>query len=237
MAVTATPVTTTSSTTSTTGSSSSSNSNSALAGISSNFNEFLTLLTTQLQNQNPLNPLDTNQFTQQLVMFAQVEQQLNANDSLTTLVSLQQANQSTQALGFVGQTVTLNGSTTQMSNSSASWTFQSPSAANASISITSSTGQTVFSGNYSLAKGANNFSWNGKGTDGTQWPDGNYTIHITAKDTSGNTVAVSTQIVGTVSSVDLTKSPPLLEVGGQSYTISQVQSVGQVSSSSSSTGG
>lgn len=235
MTVTATPVATTSSNTSSSSSGSSTNS-AALAGISSNFNEFLTLLTTQLQNQNPLNPLDTNQFTQQLVSFAQVEQQLNANDSLTTLVSLQQSNQATQALGFVGQTVTLNGSTSKLTNSAASWSFQSPSTANAAISITNSTGQTVFSGNYTLAKGANSFSWDGKGTDGTQWPDGNYTIHITAKDTSGNTVAVSTQIVGTVSSVDLTKSPPLLDVGGQSYTISQVQSVGLASSSSSSTG-
>jgi len=235
MAVTATPVTTTSSTTSTTSSSSSSNS-SAISGIANNFNEFLTLLTTQLQNQNPLNPLDTNQFTQQLVQFAQVEQQINANTSLTTLVNLQQANQATQALGFVGQTVTLNGSTAQLSNGgSAGWTLQSPSAASASISITSSTGQTVFSGNYSLNKGANSFSWDGKGNDGTQWPAGSYTIHVTAKDSSSNTVSVSTQIVGTVSSVDLTQNPPLLEVGGQSYTISQVQSVG-VSSSTSGSG-
>src|SRR3954453_23903175 len=75
--------------------------NSTLAG---NFQTFLTLLTTQLQNQNPLDPLDTNQFTQQLVQFAGVEQQLKTNDQLTSLVSLQQTAQSTQALGFVGKT-------------------------------------------------------------------------------------------------------------------------------------
>jgi flagellar basal-body rod modification protein FlgD len=223
MTITATPVTTP--TTSTT-SSSSSASNSAVAGIASNFNEFLTLLTTQLQNQNPLNPLDTNQFTQQLVQFAQVEQQLNANDSLTTLVSLQKANQSTEALAFVGKSVTLNGSTAALSNGSAGWTLTSPSTANATVNITSSTGQTVFTGNYTLNSGANNFNWNGQGNDGTTWPAGNYTMNVTAKDANGNTVAVSTQIAGTVSSVDLTKSPPLLSVGGQSYTLNQVQSVG-----------
>ncbi|MGP8123443.1 MAG: flagellar hook assembly protein FlgD [Xanthobacteraceae bacterium] len=236
MTITATPVSTP--TTSTSTSSSKSTSNAAVAGIASNFNEFLTLLTTQLQNQNPLNPLDTNQFTQQLVQFAQVEQQLNANDSLTTLVSLQQANQSTQALAFVGQNVTLNGSTAALpSGGSAGWTLTSPSAANATVNITSSTGQTVFTGNYSINSGANNFSWNGQGNDGTQWPAGNYTMNVTAKDSNGNTVAVSTQIVGTVSSVDLTKSPPLLSVGGQSYTINQVQSVGTAASSSTGTGG
>jgi len=233
MTVIATPVSTPASSSS---SSTSSSSSSTIGGLADNFQTFLTLLTTQLQNQNPTDPLDTNQFTQQLVQFAQVEQQINANTSLTTLVNLQQANQATQALGFVGQTVTLNGSTAQLSNGgSAGWTLQSPSAASASISITSSTGQTVFSGNYSLNKGANSFSWDGKGNDGTQWPAGSYTIHVTAKDSSSNTVSVSTQIVGTVSSVDLTQNPPLLEVGGQSYTISQVQSVG-VSSSTSGSG-
>src|SRR5258706_11420771 len=76
----------------------------ATTGIADNFQTFLTLLTTQLQNQNPLDPLDTNQFTQQLVQFAGVEQQLKTNDQLTTLVSLQQTAQSTQALTFVGKT-------------------------------------------------------------------------------------------------------------------------------------
>src|ERR1700760_3589524 len=93
---------------------------STLAG---NFQTFLTLLTTQLQNQNPLDPLDTNQFTQQLVEFAGVEQQLKSNDQLSTLVSLQQTAQNTQALGFVGQTVSVDGSTQNLTNGSAAWTF------------------------------------------------------------------------------------------------------------------
>src|SRR6201746_1753305 len=86
---------------------------SALASqqIAGNFQSFLTLLTTQLQNQNPLDPLDTNQFTQQLVEFAGVQQQLNTNDSLATLVSLQQTAQSTQALGFVGKGAGVSGTT------------------------------------------------------------------------------------------------------------------------------
>src|SRR6266404_9939054 len=80
--------------------------------IAGNFQSFLTLLTTQLQNQNPLDPLDTNQFTQQLVEFAGVQQQLDTNSQLTTLVSLQQSAQSTQALIYVGNTVAVDGSTT-----------------------------------------------------------------------------------------------------------------------------
>ena len=100
------------------GASLSSTAGSTLAG---NFQTFLTLLTTQLQNQNPLDPLDTNQFTQQLVQFAGVEQQLRTNDQLTTLVSLQQTAQSTQALGFVGKTAVVDGSTTNLVNSAATW--------------------------------------------------------------------------------------------------------------------
>src|SRR5437899_11989431 len=76
--------------------------------VAGNFQSFLTLLTTQLKNQNPLDPLDTNQFTQQLVEFAGVEQQLKTNDGLTSLISLQQTAQSTQALNFVGKTAVVS---------------------------------------------------------------------------------------------------------------------------------
>ena len=82
-----------------TGSSSSSSSGTTGAttstGLADNFQTFLTLLTTQLQNQNPLDPLDTNQFTQQLVQFAGVEQQLKMNDTLATLLTLNQASTAT----------------------------------------------------------------------------------------------------------------------------------------------
>src|SRR4029077_10139203 len=108
--------------------------------IAGNFQSFLQLLTTQLQNQNPLSPLDTNQFTQQLVEFAGVQQQLNTNDSLATLVSLQQTAQSTQALGFVGKTAVVNGSTAALaSNGTATWELNVPSASDVTINIISST--------------------------------------------------------------------------------------------------
>ncbi len=205
------------------GSSLSSNANQTIAG---NFQTFLTLLTTQLQNQNPLDPLDTNQFTQQLVEFASVEQQLKTNDSLSTLVTLQQTAQSTQALTFVGKTAVVNGSTAALSNSSATWDLNIPSNSNLNISITNSAGQTVYTGSYTATAGNNQpFTWNGLGNDGTQWPDGSYKLTATATDSSGNAVGVTTQIQGVVSSVDLTQSPPLLTINGQTYTVSQIQSI------------
>src|ERR1700678_2631258 len=151
--------------------------------LAGNFNTFLTLLTTQLQNQNPLDPLDTNQFTQQLVEFAGVQQQLNTNDSLATLVSLQQTAQSTQALSFVGKTAVVNGSTAPRTDSQAGWELSVPTNSTATVTITNSTGQTVYSGSYAMTAGnGQSFVWNGLGNDGTQYPDGSYTLTAVAKD-------------------------------------------------------
>src|SRR6201747_1734484 len=141
---------------------------STLAG---NFQTFLTLLTTQLQNQNPLEPLDTNQFTQQLVQFAGVEQQLKSNDQLKSLVTLEQSAQATQALIYVGNTVAVDGSTQQF-DGAATWNLKAAKDTTAAITITNSSGQTVYSGNFALNQGNGSFVWDGKGNDGTQWPAG-----------------------------------------------------------------
>jgi flagellar basal-body rod modification protein FlgD len=220
------------------GSSSSSSSSSAAASsalassqIAGNFQSFLQLLTTQLQNQNPLSPLDTNQFTQQLVEFAGVQQQLNTNDSLATLVSLQQTAQSTQALNFVGKTAVVNGSTAPLTATSSTtdeavWLLSVPTASTLNVTITAANGQTVFSGTYNATAGSSQpFTWNGQGNDGTQYPAGSYTLTATAKDSANNSVAIATQIEGIVNSVDLTQSPPLLSIGGQTFTVNQIQSI------------
>jgi flagellar basal-body rod modification protein FlgD len=195
------------------------------ATIAGNFNTFLQLLTTQLKNQNPLDPLDTNQFTQQLVQFSSVEQQINMNTNLTTLISLQQTAQSTAALGFVGQTVTVDGNTAQLANGQASWTFTSPKPASATMTITNSTGQTVYSTSQTVQAGAQTFNWNGRDSQGNALPSGAYTMSITAADTNGQTVAISTQVQGVVDSIDLSQNPPLLSIGGQNFTINQIKKI------------
>lgn len=193
--------------------------------LAKNFSQFLTLLTTQLKNQNPLDPLDTNQFTQQLVQFAQVEQQLKQNDQLATLVSLQKTAQSTAALSFVGESVVVDGSTASLANGQANWSLNVPKPAQVTINIRNSTGQNVFTGNYSMLAGINDFTWDGKGANGTQWPSGNYTMTVTAKDTTGQSVAVPTEVEGVVNSADLTKNPPVLQIAGQDFTLDKVKRV------------
>src|SRR5271169_6527884 len=109
---------------------------SASQQLAGNFDTFLQLLTTQLQNQDPLDPLDTNEFTQQLVEFASVEQQINMNTNLQTLISMQQTSEATSALQFLGTNVTVSGSTATLSNatgSPATWTFSSPSPATGTV--------------------------------------------------------------------------------------------------------
>jgi flagellar basal-body rod modification protein FlgD len=193
--------------------------------IAGNFSTFLLLLTTQLKNQNPLDPLDTNQFTQQLVSFAQVEQQLRSNDQLATLVSLQKTAQSTAALNFVGQTVVVDGSTSQLANNQSTWSFTSPKPATATITIKDSTGQTAYSGAYTVQAGPQNFVWDGKGKDGTQWPSGAYTISIASKDANGQAVAIATEVQGVVDSADLTQNPPVLSIGGQNFTLDKIKRI------------
>jgi len=193
--------------------------------LAGNFQTFLTLLTTQLKNQNPLDPLDTNQFTQQLVQFAQVEQQLKQNEQLAALVAMERTAQATTALAYVGQTVVVDGQTAALKDGQASWSFVAPKPVAATITVKSASGQTVYSGNFTINTGTQNFTWDGRDNNGVKWPDGNYTLSVTARDASGQSVAISSEVQGVVDSVDLTKSPPVLSIGGQTFTLDKIKRV------------
>lgn len=215
---TTTPTTSATASTATTG----------MQSLAGNFDTFLQLLTTQLQNQDPLDPLDTNQFTQQLVEFASVEQQVNMNTNLQTLISLQQTTEATSALQFLGSTVNATGNTATLSNatgSPATWSLNAAAPATANITITNSSGQTAFTGTTTLNAGTQTFSWSGQGNSSVIWPDGNYTMTISATGANGQPVTVSTQVQGVVTGVNLSQNPPLLTVGGQNIALSQIQSI------------
>lgn len=202
--------------------------NTSSQQIAGNFDEFLQILTTQLQNQDPLSPMDANSFTQELVEFASVEQQIDTNTNMQTMISLQQATTDLAGLNLVGSTVTVSGNSAALanaSNSPATWTLNSPSAATANVSITNSSGQTVFSGTTALNAGTQTYTWNGKGSNGVTWPDGNYTLSITATGANGQPVSVSTQVQGVVSAVNTSANPPTLTVGGQTVPMSSIQSI------------
>jgi flagellar basal-body rod modification protein FlgD len=198
---------------------------SAIGNIAGNFDQFLQLLTTQLQHQDPLSPLDTNQFTQQLVMFASVEQQINMNTSLSTLISLQQTAQATQALSFLGATVVVGGNTAQLANGQASWNYAVSSPATATINVSNASGQLVYSTTQAVQPGTQTFVWNGKNSAGSAMPAGTYTVSITATGANGQAVPVTTQVQGVVSGVNVSANPPTLTINGQAYPLNQITQV------------
>jgi flagellar basal-body rod modification protein FlgD len=221
-------VSTTTSSTSSSASTAQAVNSSASQQLAGNFDTFLQLLTTQLQNQNPLEPLDTNQFTQQLVEFAGVEQQINMNTNLQTLISMQQTSEATSALQLVGSTVTVSGNSATLSNatsSPATWSLNAATPATANLTITSSAGTTVYTGTQSLNAGIQSFTWNGKGNNGQTWPDGTYTLSINAAGANGQAVNVSSQVQGVVSGVNTSANPPTLTVSGQTVQLSQITSI------------
>jgi flagellar basal-body rod modification protein FlgD len=194
--------------------------------IASNFTTFLQLLTTQLKNQNPLDPLDTNQFTQQLVQFAQVEQQMKSNTQLEALLAVEKSAQSSVALAYVGQTVVVDGATTQLdATNGATWSMSVTKPSTATLVIKDSTGQTAYTGTFPMQAGTQNFNWDGHGNDGKIWPPGAYTLTATAKDASGQNVGISTEVEAPVDSVDLSQDPPILSINGKDYTMDQIKRV------------
>lgn len=200
--------------------------NTSGATLASNFETFLSLLTTQLRNQSPLDPLDTNQFTQQLVQFAGVEQQLKTNDTLSALLLSSQTAQAGAALNLVGREVTAFGQTSQLNDGKATWNLDSPKAGvTATITIRDSTGALVYTGKQDLKSGDQDFVWDGKRTDGTKAPEGLYTISVDAKDAAGNAVEVTSEVAGVVDGVDLSTGEAILLIGDIRVPLGQLKSV------------
>ena len=196
--------------------------------IAGNFTQFLTLLTTQLKNQNPLDPMDTNHYTQQLVLFAGVEQQLNTNDRLDGILSSSKSASSATATSYIGKTITADGSSADLAaGGSASWSLNAARAATkATVSILDANKNVVGTQTTTLTAGSQTFTWNGRTASGTSAPAGTYTIKVVAQDATGAAVTVDTSTSGTVDEVDLTGSAPVLLIGNQRVPLSSVQTVG-----------
>ncbi|WP_375451425.1 flagellar hook assembly protein FlgD [uncultured Devosia sp.] len=196
------------------------------AGIADNFDTFLNILTTQLKNQNPLDPLDTNQFTQQLVQFTGVEQQLKTNTFLEALMQASQNSGNVDAVSYIGKEVTASGTKANLSDGGASWAYNAEAAvSDAKVTISDDKGNVIYAETGSLQKGPGNFLWDGYGSDGQLKPDGVYTIKIDGKNLAGKNVTINTATVGVVSAVDFSGDEPVLTVGGTKIKLSDVTNV------------
>ena len=203
--------------------------------LGTNLNTFLNILTQQLKHQDPTNATDPNQFTQELVQFAGVEQQLNANKKLDTLISLQQGNGSVSAaLGYVNQYVEAKTTAGKvpLQDSKAEIGYTLPSdASTVKITIKDAKGNTVNTLDGVKTKGLDYISWNGKDSTGTQLADGAYSFTIAATDANGNAIATTDQrivgkVTGVTSNSDSTTNLSLGDVSIGTSTVNSIYSAG-----------
>ena len=195
------------------------------AQLNQDFDDFLTLLTTQLQNQDPLEPMDSNEFTNQLVQFSQVEQQLATNDLLEDMRALSVLNTTQLGLGFVGMDVEVTGDSFQYSGQGpVDLGYALPAASkDTTISIKNADGETVYSVDGETSSGIKSFQWDGKNKDGFAVPAGDYTIEVSALNEAGKSLIVPTSVPGRVDGIESDDSGEvLLLVGNQKLSISDV---------------
>jgi flagellar basal-body rod modification protein FlgD len=199
---------------------------SALGSLSNNFTNFLSLLMTQLQNQDPTSPLDSNQFTSELVQFTSVEQQIDTNSNLTQLIQLTQASQIEQSASMIGKPVTVTSSQLSLQDSTAAVNFNTTTAEPVGIAVYNPAGTQVQTATLTSAAGANTWTWNGQSASGTAMPDGPYTVTVTALGTDGSTAAVPFTVTGTTTSVVNNGGTVQIQMGGLTLPFSAVDSVG-----------
>lgn len=206
------------------------NTDSARTSLATNFDTFLTLLTAQLKNQDPLSPMDSTDFTAQLTQMTGVQQQLLTNDLLTSLLAAQQGGGLNNGSNYIGKEVTAVWSADKLTDGKASWSYElGADATDVSLSVLDSTGKVVWTGKGSeLKTGTHDFSWDGKTTAGGQMSDGGvYTLKVSATDASGNAVTSQVLMTGTVDGVELYDNVPYLNVGNTIIPLSTVISLQQ----------
>ena len=204
-----------------TASTASSTSNTALNSLSGNLNDFLSLLMTQLQNQDPTAPMDTNTFTSQLVQYSSVEQQINTNTNLTNLITATQSNTILQSSSLVGKQATVTNDHLTLQGSNAQIHFTAPTAEPVTITVTSASGEKVLQTNLTAAAGNNDWNWNGQDSNGNTRPDGSYKVSVS--DQSGNGIA--TTVTGTVTGMQRSGTAVDAVMGDLQSDVGTIQSV------------
>jgi flagellar basal-body rod modification protein FlgD len=198
------------------------------ARLAENFDTFLALLTTQLKNQDPLSPLDSNQFTAQLVQMTGVEQQLLTNDLLKKLVSNTASGVAT-AVSLIGKEVRAVSSEAALAGGKAEWTYTlDRAAADTRLEILDSKGRIVRAIAPTDNKaGEHTLVWDGKGEGGQTLPAGIYTLRVTATDSQGTPVGSAIFADGLVTGVEQANGQTLITVNGAKVLWDRVTTIRQ----------
>lgn len=199
--------------------------------LTSDFNAFLKMLTTQLQNQDPLKPMDATQFTQQLVTFSQVEQQIQQTGKLQAILDRMATSDLANATGFVGREVELYVPEAPLTPEGASWTYELAIASQSTaLEIYDADGRKVRTLTGSTAAGAHSLAWDGKSDDGEALPEGTYTLKVTALSAAGEKLETSAHGRGLVDSAGLVAGAPVLNIGDMTVPIAVLRKAGPKSS-------
>jgi len=189
-----------------------------------NSNQFLSLLVSELQNQDPLNATSVTDFVNQMTAYTNFAQQESINSNLSALAGAFSSLVTLNSVNYIGRTVEAKADTAVLTKGSATFGYSLSSAAtNVSIAIQDSTGKTVWAAAGTGNAGSNSFTWDGKDSSGTQLSDGGqYTISVTATDSAGNSVFNYSTVTGVVTSIDTSTSTPSLTVNGVAVSASNI---------------
>jgi flagellar basal-body rod modification protein FlgD len=198
------------------------------ASLANNFETFLTLLTAQLQNQDPLSPLDSKDFTNQLVQFSGVEQQLKTNDLLTALTENTKLSAGATAVAYLGKEATANSSlATIPAGGNATWNYEIPrTAQSVSLRVVDSSGRIVATASGETTRGQKAFQWDGKDQVGNAVAAGTYRLEINAEGADGQPIIGSVSRRGLISAVDLSGATPTVTIAGASVPLSSITKIG-----------
>lgn len=194
--------------------------------LSDNYDTFLVLLTAQLQNQDPLAPMDSTQFTQQLVQFSQVEQQIRTNEQLEGLVTQYQAASAGAALSYLGRDAIVEGDTATLMGGSASWAYNlATSAETVTLTVRDLNNKTVFTTTGLRSEGDHLFTWDGKDADGDELPDGVYRLVVSAKDAADEAVETKITVRENIRGVDFTGAEPVVLTTSGTRSLGSIRAV------------
>ena len=204
---------------------STSNTSNSRARLSANFDTFLLMLTTQLRNQDPTQPMDANQFTQQLVQYSQIEQQLATNDRLDKLIASAQTSQATTALGYLGTNITYDASRQTPGTSQTKWTFTPQQSGEYMVRIRDASGKVVKEQPMTLTAGqSTDYSWDNARSDGSPVGTGTYTLELW-RGTGANATQADVVSSGKVTQVDASGSEIMVMIGTQKIPVSKVKTI------------
>jgi len=201
--------------------------NSGVGALANNYETFLKLLTTQLKNQDPLSPLDTNEFTSQLTAMTGVQQQLLTNQLLTQMISQDESDLGASSINVIGKQITAEVANTTLAAGKAEWTYSLPkAAASTKLEIFDANGKLVWTGAPTDgAAGSHTLTWDGKDSSKRTMPDGIYNLRVSALDASERVIPATVNVSGLVTGVELLGGRTLLTVGGSKVPMTAVTKI------------